>query len=298
MPSDDEQLYVQDLLGEQTRQMQSEEPGEPSPNRLKKLCQTEAKKKLFLKIDLQKIEIFANDGCTHNYTNGSRKDSMSFLVKYQRNEVSLCLFGYKHEVVIPWPELKGFRLNATSRVLTIKLDHGFLRLYYFHKDGFPYMLPPVTINSDPTNGILSNAIGFCLYPKPWEHSNTLMVAEAGINRLCFVDMNKENELLIVNKKEQDEPNISYDKISIQCVFESKLCNLTLPISGTFADFLTLVNQQFGVSPEWIEYCDRRSNEKISIANEEDWKIAKNGYIKMRMRVGNEENEIFKIFLTN
>ncbi|CAG8633638.1 3289_t:CDS:2, partial [Scutellospora calospora] len=192
-----------------------DEQKEPSPVNLKKLkriCQYEAKKKLFLKIDLQKIEIFTDDGRIHNYTNDhSRKDYMAFLVKYQRNEVSLCLFGYKHEVVIPWPELKGFRVDPTSGVLKIKVDHGFLRLYYFHKDGFPYMLPPVTMDNDPTNGILSNAIGLCLYPKPWEHPNTLMVAEAGINRLCFVDMNKENELLIVNENDQDESNASDDK---------------------------------------------------------------------------------------
>ncbi|RIB19550.1 hypothetical protein C2G38_1256862 [Gigaspora rosea] len=293
-PSDEEQICVQEFLsGQNRRQIQSVEP---SSAKLKKLCQTEAKKKLFLKIDLQKVEIFTNDGCTHNYMNGSRKDSMSFLVKYQRNELSLCLFGHKHEVVIPWPELKGFKRDS-SGVLKFKVDYGFLRLYYFHKDGFPYKLPPVTMDNDPTDGVLSNAIGFCLYPKPWEHPNTLMVVEVGINRLCFADMKKENELLTVNKKEQDGSNISDDNISIQCIYAAQIFNLTLPTNGTFSNFLTLVNQQLGFSPEWIEYYNWKSNEKISITDEEDWKIAKNSYIKVRKGLGSETSEILKIFLT-
>ncbi|CAG8695338.1 12391_t:CDS:2 [Dentiscutata erythropus] len=127
IPSDEEQIYVQDFLSEQNRQIQSVEP---SSAKLKRLCQTEAKKKLFLKIDLQKVEIFTYDGYTHNYVNDSRKDSMTFLVKYQRNEISLCLFGCKHEVVIPWPELKGFRLDSSSGVLNIKMDYGFMRLVW------------------------------------------------------------------------------------------------------------------------------------------------------------------------
>ncbi|CAG8695327.1 12390_t:CDS:2 [Dentiscutata erythropus] len=155
----------------------------------------------------------------------------------------------------------------------------------------------MTMDIDPTNGVLSNAVGFCLYPKPWEHPNTLMVVEAGINRLCFADVKKENKLLIVNKKEQDGSNSFNDKIFIQCIFATQIHDLTLSIDSTLFDFLILVNQQFGFSPEWIEYFDKKSNEKISITDEEDWKIAKYSYIKTKKGLDDETSEALKIFLT-
>ncbi|CAG8465985.1 910_t:CDS:2 [Diversispora eburnea] len=202
-----------------------------------------------MKIDIDKIIIRNKENKTYTISCYSRTDMISLLVMYQRKELSLCLFGYKNEIRIPFDQLKGIKYD--EGIFGIVMNHGFRRTYYEHSDKFPYIKSPLMSTEDPTRGIITDAVEFQMFPKNTEHPNRLIILEAGLNRICFKD--DENEF-------------------------SKDSNL---IQGVNNSFPRIKFEKFNFSPSWIEYYDPMVGEKISVTIEQDWDLAKS--INSRMK---------------
>ncbi|RHZ64131.1 hypothetical protein Glove_326g51 [Diversispora epigaea] len=256
----------------------------------------EIKNKLFMKIDIDKIIIRNKENKTYTISCYSRTDTISLLVKYQRKELSLCLFGYKNEIRIPFDQLKGIKYD--EGIFEIVMNHGFRRTYYEHIDTFPYTRRPMVSSEDPTRGIITNAVEFQMFPKNTEHPNTLVILEAGLNRICFKDDNEfsKDTNLIQGINNNSLPQIKFGdgEIYLLCIFNKTRHVLPFPRNGSINDFLSLVREKFNFSPSWIEYHDPMVGEKISVTIERDWDLAKS--INSRSKKP-QQNSFIEIYLS-
>ncbi|CAJ0648242.1 7014_t:CDS:2 [Entrophospora sp. SA101] len=219
-----------------------------------------SRKQNFIKIDIQILTIENTKGNIYKSQNSSRQHSIAFLVKYERSEIVICLCGFKYEIIIPFSELNGFKIEKTGKI-EMKLKNNYEKWVYYHNKGFPFLDPPVLSKVDPTKGLLNDAIRFELIPKSWEHESTLAVIEAGINRICFLETGKINECT----KEQ---------ISLVCYFSGISKHLPFPSDGRFADLISKIKQTFDLDINMFEYLDYLAQEQITVLDEEDWEVAK------------------------
>ena len=97
-----------------------------------------------------------------------------------------------------------FHINEINTCIVISLytvslmyeDYLFSQ-YYRHPDGLSSNTSPVSSPQDPTRGKLNNAVYFLFKPMNWVEHNTLMMIEAGMQRLRF-DLIKGEEKRLTN----------------------------------------------------------------------------------------------------
>ncbi|CAJ0764470.1 22044_t:CDS:2, partial [Entrophospora sp. SA101] len=99
-------------------------------------------KQNFIKIDIQILTIENTKGNIYKSQNSSRQHSIAFLVKYERSEIVICLCGFKYEIIIPFSELNGFKIEKTGKI-EMKLKNNYEKWVYYHNKGFPFLDPPV-----------------------------------------------------------------------------------------------------------------------------------------------------------
>ncbi|CAG8460218.1 11247_t:CDS:2 [Acaulospora morrowiae] len=264
----------------------------PASSKSKKRIQNDPKKNLLIKVDIDEIIVNTKENEEYPFKCGA----LALLVKYQRSEISLCLFGFKDELVIPFNQLKGIKMGK-SKVLEISVPHGFRREYHIHSDGFPYKKNPRVTSSDPTQGIFTNAIGFKLRPKDWEHENKIALVEAGLNSLCFTNFGRENKLLIskllFDEDELPKITLAEGEIGFMCIFRGTKLPLSFPYDGTFSEFLDVIREKFDYFPEWVQYLDPTFDDRITVVDDQDWILAKS----VNYRMKRPKDTFIKIYLS-
>ncbi|CAG8506555.1 3260_t:CDS:10, partial [Acaulospora colombiana] len=136
-------------------------------------------------------------------------------------------------------------------------------------------------HNDPTKGIFTRATGFKMHPKEGVHENTIAVVEAGLNSLCFTNMGREDSKFLFDEQEIPEVALAEGEIGFICTFRGTTLPLPFPHDGTFNEFLDLMRNKFDHSPEWVEYFDPMIEKRITVVDDQDWRLAKSINIRMK-----------------
>ncbi|CAG8517385.1 15078_t:CDS:2 [Racocetra fulgida] len=138
----------------------------------------------YIKVDLKHIQIHPSN----EFINSTRENKLAFLFRYTSHLISISLNNMEFEITIPLNQIVEMKITKEQEI-AIELEQNFkksvqlLKYYHYSKgNGNP---PIITISSDPTNGKLNDAAYILFKPMHWVENNTLLMVEAGIQRLRF-----------------------------------------------------------------------------------------------------------------
>ncbi|KAF0373308.1 serine-enriched protein [Gigaspora margarita] len=89
----------------------------------------------------------------------------------------------EYEITIPLNQIIVMKITKDQEI-AIELKRNFKKSYYHYSKGNGNS-PIITICSDPTNGKLNDAVYILFKPMHWVENNTLLMVEAGMQRLRF-----------------------------------------------------------------------------------------------------------------
>ncbi|CAG8512739.1 10547_t:CDS:2, partial [Acaulospora morrowiae] len=140
---------------------------------------------------------------------------------------------------------------------------------------------------DPTNGKLDNATCVICKPMHWVENNTLLMIEAGVQRLSFDLTNDEvtenTSKVPLPQEKPPSQGVVVDRAPFErshhvefyvtCVFLTEKRAIVFPREGSFNQFHDYIRQRFGLQCNSFFY-KNKVNDMITLKDEEDWKIAK------------------------
>ncbi|CAG8493465.1 4480_t:CDS:2 [Cetraspora pellucida] len=138
----------------------------------------------YIRVDLKHIQILPSN----EFINSTRENKLVFLFRYTSHLISISLNNMEYEITIPLNQIVEMKITKEQEI-AIELKQNFKKsvqlLKYYHYSKGNGNLPIITISSDPTNGKLNDAAYILFKPMHWVENNTLLMVEAGIQRLRF-----------------------------------------------------------------------------------------------------------------
>ncbi|CAG8519603.1 21361_t:CDS:2 [Dentiscutata erythropus] len=133
----------------------------------------------YIKVDLKHIQILPSN----EFINSTKETKLAFLFRYTSHLISISLNNMEYEITIPLNQIVVMKITKDQEI-AIELKRNFKKSHYHYSKGNGNP-PIITICSDPTNGKLNDAVYILFKPMHWVENNTLLMVEAGMQRLRF-----------------------------------------------------------------------------------------------------------------
>ncbi|RIB16755.1 hypothetical protein C2G38_2189040 [Gigaspora rosea] len=130
----------------------------------------------YIKVDLKHVQILP----TNEFIISTREDKLAFLFRYTSHLISISLNNMEYEITIPLNQIIVMKITKDQEI-AIELKRNFKKSVTERNGNSPI----ITICSDPTNGKLNDAVYILFKPMHWVENNTLLMVEAGMQRLRF-----------------------------------------------------------------------------------------------------------------
>ncbi|CAG8446100.1 5187_t:CDS:2 [Scutellospora calospora] len=231
---------------------------------------TSVQPQILSKVDITQCH-FVYENCS-TIINAKYQGDLAFLYKVGDDlnlngggEISCCLNGMSDEISIPFNQLSGFKI-LNEKKITIKFKLDFRRTYRHHLGGYPYLLDPTILHTDPSDGKFNSLRSLILIPYDSEDSSILEKIENDIEKLWFKQNGVRNELAKDNRQ----------KLYLTCVFPTERRAIAVPMDSTYQKLLIILETRFNMTMDnlILRYRNKRGD-IVVLKGDNCWETAKN-----------------------